>query len=167
MQPERRQVLKQLAAQVVHHALTGIDLHLRAVGGDQLVHDLQHDAGDDDRGEQDETMVLGDQGDPWRQARRKRPSAQHVVDDDRERPRLQRAEPDFRQEQHRQQRDALAVRPQERQRPDEERFAHPPTFRGGSSGCFGTRFGAIRGMINGTTRSWLESATYRKPRRGS
>ena len=48
VQAERLEMLEQAAAQVVHHPLAGIDLHLRGVGGDELVHDLQDDAADDD-----------------------------------------------------------------------------------------------------------------------
>ena len=42
VQAERGQVREQLAAQVVDHPLAGVDLHLRAVGRDELVDDLQH-----------------------------------------------------------------------------------------------------------------------------
>src|SRR5262249_56849108 len=112
-----------------------------------------------------ELVVRGERRDPRRkpgQRRRQRPVAQEV-DDEGQRPRLQGAEPDLRHEEQREQRDALPVRPQVRQRPDAQTVAlalrHPPTLRGGSSGRGGTRFGAILGMISGTTRSWLESAT--------
>jgi hypothetical protein len=78
---------------------------------------------------------------------------------DRQRPRLQRAEADLQEQKRREDEDALPVGTQERQRPEEQVILHPPTFLGGSTGRGGTRFGAILGMISGTTRSWLESAT--------
>ena len=58
VQAERLQVLEQPVAQVVHHPLAGIDLHLRAVRGHELVDDLQHDAGDDDDDEQQRDQLL-------------------------------------------------------------------------------------------------------------
>ena len=67
VQAERRQVREQLAAQVVDHPLAGVDLHLGAVGRDELVHDLKQHAGDDDEHQQREPMALRRGGNPRRQ----------------------------------------------------------------------------------------------------
>ena len=52
LKTERLEVLEEAAAQVVDHALAGIDLHLRGVGGHELVDDLQQHPGDHDQDEQ-------------------------------------------------------------------------------------------------------------------
>ncbi len=175
MQPEPGQVLEQTRAQVVDHALPGVDLHLRAVRRHELVDDLQDHAGDHDRHQQRERVTAGHRRDVRRDPRRKRLVAEHVVDDDCQRPGLQRAEADFRRQQTREQHDPQPVRAQERQRPRQERLLpaggddrirHPPTLRDGATGRCGTRFGAICGMMSGTILSWLESATYSQPARG-
>ena len=84
----------------------------------------------------------------------------------------ERAKPDLRQQQHDHQRHAAAVRPQERQRPGQQRIAsarrsaglaHPrrpsvASARAAAVGVARTRFGAIFGMFRATTRSLLESA---------
>ena len=52
MEAERLQMVEQLVPQVVDHALAGVDLHLRAVRGHELIDDLQRDARDDDGNQQ-------------------------------------------------------------------------------------------------------------------
>ena len=166
VQPQRRQVFEQPRAKVVDHPLPGVDLHLRPVGRHELVDHLQHDAGDHDRDEERELVVRRERRDPRRDARERlgeRPRAEEV-DHHRERPGLERAEADLRHEQERQQRDALPVGPQVRQRPHDQAVVlavrHPPTLRvAGVGRGGGTSSGAIRGMIRGTILSSLESAT--------
>ena len=176
MQAERGEVLEEPAAQVVHHPLARIDLHLRPVRRHELIDDLQEYARHDDRDEEREPMRRRERRQPRHDARQR--SRQGVagqeVEDDGEGPRLKPAERDLRGEQHRQQRDLGAMWLQERERPAEKArltgrvgLGHPPIFLAGAIGRCGTRFGAIFGMISGTTRSVLESATYRSPRRGA
>ncbi len=93
-------MLEEPVPQVVDHPLARVDLHLRAVGRHELIHDLQHDAGDDDDDEQRHPIVVRHRHDPRPDVRRdvepehvdaigQRLRAQDVVDHDRERPRLQ------------------------------------------------------------------------------
>ncbi len=51
LQAERLEMFEQTAAQVVDHALAGIDLDLRGVCGHEMVDDLQQHAADDDQDE--------------------------------------------------------------------------------------------------------------------
>jgi hypothetical protein len=152
MQPKPGEVLEQAVPEVVHHPLTGIDLHLGPVRGDELVDDLQDHAGGDDADQQRQPIVGRQVRQPGGEGRveaesenrdviGKRLPRQHVVDDDRERPRLQRPENDLGQEQDRQHRHAGAIRPEELQRPAQQAplgglngsGAHPPTLRPGVS----------------------------------
>ena len=88
-------------------------------------------------------------------------AAEHVIDHDRERPRLERASFPFRRQQDCEERHTHAVRPEKRQRPWQKRLrarrgdkgiAHPVTRLAGAAGGRGggTRFGAIFGMKNDT-----------------
>ena len=52
-------MLEQAVAQVVDHPLPGVDLHLRAVGRDELVDELQHHAGDDELTRRHERISQG------------------------------------------------------------------------------------------------------------
>ncbi len=164
LEAEAGQVLEQTAAQVVHHALTGIDLYLRAVRRHELIDDLQHHARDDDADEEHERMAEDSGRYPSLDDRWERPAAEHVIDHDRQRPRLKRAESDFRRQQNCEERHTHAVRPEKRQRPRQKRLracrgdegiAHPVTRLAGAAGGRGggTRFGAIFGMKNDTILS--------------
>ena len=175
VQAQGGQMLEQAPPQVVDHPLPGIDLHLRAVGRHELIRRLQHHAGDDDGDEQHEAVAALQHRQPLRQRRGKRVVLQDVVDDDFKRPRLQRAEPDLGQQQHREQRHPRPVRAQKRQRPQQQRLLehrslggggrcrrrHPPTFRSGDSVRGDSRLGAgaFRGITTGTIASLSESAT--------
>ena len=57
MEAERLQMLEEPVAQVVHHPLPGVDLHLRSVRGNDLIHDLEQHAGDDDRHQKNDLAV--------------------------------------------------------------------------------------------------------------
>ena len=164
VESESLQMLEQPETQVVHHPLTGIDLHLRAIGGHELVEELQQDAGDDDRHEQRDRAVARGRADPAGDRPWKGLPAEDVVDDDLERPRLQRAQADFEQQQDRQHGNAAAIRPQKRKRPANQSRLHQLGLLAGSSRFGGTRLGARRGMMSGTIWSLLESATYSHPR---
>jgi hypothetical protein len=63
IQAERLEMVEELVAQVVDHPLAGVHLHLRAVRGHQLIHDLQHDAGDDDGNQQRRLAAVRHAGD--------------------------------------------------------------------------------------------------------
>jgi hypothetical protein len=170
VQAEARQMVEQAAAEVVHHPLAGVDLDLRAVRRHELVRDLQQHAQDYEHDQQDEAVAAVDRRQPPCERFGHGMALEDVIDHCCERPRLQRAESDLRQQQHHQQRDTLPVWTQERQGPDDQsllrlhgRRAHrrhqPPTLRADALGRGGTRLGAILGMISGTIRSLLESAT--------
>ena len=122
MKAERLQVLEQAAPQVVDHPLTGIHLHLRAVHRNELVGDLQQHTGDHHDDEQRPRPAAGRHREPVRDRLREGTSLQHVVDDDFERPGLERTEGDLEQQQAGQQRHPRAVGAKERQRPRDERL---------------------------------------------
>ncbi len=136
VQAERLQVLEQSVTQVVHHALTRVHLHLRAVRRHELVRGLQQHARDDEHDQQNEPAAAGHRHQPmperlWERVLR---VIEHVVDRDRQRPWLQRAKADLQQKEERQQRDLAAVRTQKAERPEQQwllaiaghRIAHAP-----------------------------------------
>ena len=167
VQAERRQVLEQPPAQVVHHPLAGIDLHLRGVGRDELIDDLQHHA-------RDTTMRSGGRGDrrcEWRAASR-RTARESVSAAGRSRSRWPAATVAARPGRSRPgagptETPHEPVRLQERQRPGEQADIRPAFASG--SGVRSVGPGAIRpfGIGSGTIRLSLESATYSHPRRGA
>ena len=125
VQAERLNLLEEPAPQLVHHALPGIDLQLRCVGGHELIDRLEHHASDDDEHQQRDQVASRHRRQPRPERFRNRLplAAQDVIDHDLERPWLQRAEPDFQQQQHREQRHLPAMGAQECERPAKERVA--------------------------------------------
>ena len=144
---------------------------MRAKRGNELIEDLEKGTSDHEQDEERDGAASSNGQRPMSEGFRQWISVQHVVDDDLQRPRLQRAEHDLEEEQDNQDDDASAVGPKKRQGPGQQRarragpaaaFGHPVTFLGSTAGKDGfarTRFGAIFGMFNATTRSLLESAT--------
>ena len=141
VEPERLEMLEQFGPQVVDHPLSGIHLYLGAVGRHELIHDLEQHAGGDDDDEHRDHPPAGDRIHPAanRFRKRMRGVVQDVVDDDFERPGLQRTEPDFSQQQYRQERQPSPVRPQIRKDP---RTQSPTRFGAGGGGAAGGRTGA-------------------------
>ena len=120
---ERLEVLEEPVADRVDHPLAGIDLQLRAVGRHHLLGDLHQDAGHHDGHEQHEPVAAVHRRQPSGKRLGNRQALQHVVDHDLQRPRLQGAEAHLDQQQRDDDRDAAAIRTQERQRPLEQRLA--------------------------------------------
>ena len=158
---------EQPAAQVVDHPLAGVDLHLRAVGRHELVRRpaARTPAMTTTTSSANAVAAVNRPAASRRTAAGKRLPLEHVVDDDRQRPRLQRAERDLRR--------AAAPRAAPRARGtaagttassgsrpsvaltlDLAGSRHPPTFRGGAAPAAAAP-GSARccGMISGTTLS--------------
>ena len=169
VQAERLQVLKQPVAQVVDHPLAGVDLHLRAVAP------TRPDSPAAAARRRRTSVTSSASGSPPRIACSHpangcgtRLPDEHVVDDDLQQPRLQRAERDLERAAGRPRASCVprygrrndSVQRSERGRV--ARLAHPPTRLAAAAAPDGgacARFGAMRGMISGTILSWLESAT--------
>ncbi len=90
-------MLEQLEAQVVHHPLARIHLHLGVEHRRELIGDLQRRAREHDDHEQRKVVMTAQTTGPALNERPERMFEQHVIQDDRERPGLQRAEPDLEQ----------------------------------------------------------------------
>ncbi len=64
LQAQRLEMFEETAAQVVDHALAGIDLDLRGVCGHEMVDDLQQHPADDDQDEHHDQVFAGDRLQP-------------------------------------------------------------------------------------------------------
>ncbi len=163
METERLEMGEQPIAELVHHLLAGADLHLGRNRGHELIHHFERGARDDKQNEEGDRAGADQRHRPVPERFRQRIAVQYVVDDDLERPGLQRAEGNLHQQQHDHQHHASAVWTEKAQRPGHQRWhrrrpslrdAHPIAFLGSTAGSGGfarTRFGAIFGRFRATT----------------
>jgi hypothetical protein len=126
--PQRQvlQVTEQPRPQAIHEALSSVDLHLRLDHAQQFAGKLQQHAGDDNDDQQPDRTGTAERRHESGGAFGQRHRAEHVVDDDFQRPRGQRGDSNLGQRQDGDCQHARPVRSEEREGPADHR---PPTLR--------------------------------------